>query len=219
MGPKSRSLVPLPASAAIREPSEHEALVQLISAAGAAFDSDLNRARDYLSRAAALLRTPAPLGRERIQGESVAPSKTPYRGGLAAWQAKRIIAHIDAHLCSKICAAQLARLVRLSTSHFFRAFRETFGEAPMLFVAKRRMEHAQRLMLNSRQTLSEIALACGLCDQAHFTRVFRRIVGQTPRYWRRQFAHDPTISANSASSAASVSSNGAVSSSSARQWH
>jgi AraC-like DNA-binding protein len=44
---------------------------------------------------------------------------------------------------------------------------------------------AQSLMLTSREPLCEIALRCGLYDQPHFTRVFRRIVGETPNAWRR----------------------------------
>jgi AraC-like DNA-binding protein len=40
-------------------------------------------------------------------------------------------------------------------------------------------------MLSSQLPLSDIALSCGLSDQSHFTRVFRRIVGETPSAWRR----------------------------------
>lgn len=168
-------------------PSARTSLVRLILAAGASIDSDCNRARDYLTKAAAMLSASEPSPAET--------GKAPfYRGGLAAWQAKRIVAHIDTHLNAKIHACDLAQLVGLSTSHFFRAFRESFGDPPMLFVAKRRMRVAQELMLRSRDPLSQIALACGLCDQAHFTRVFRRVVGQTPRIWRRQFARDPGLS-------------------------
>ena len=41
-------------------------------------------------------------------------------------------------------------------------------------------------MLTTDEPLSQIALACGLCDQSHFTRVFRRIVGESPNAWRRR---------------------------------
>lgn len=183
---KTRSLCEVPISPESSEPSDRESLVRLLSAAGASIDSDCNRARDYLRKAAAMLAAP-----ELFAVETRKPPC--YRGGLAAWQAKRIASHVDAHLNSKIHAGDLAQLVSLSTSHFFRAFRESFGYPPMLFVTKRRMQAAQELMLRSNDPLSQIALACGLCDQAHFTRVFRRIVGQSPRVWRRQFARDPEL--------------------------
>jgi AraC-like DNA-binding protein len=50
---------------------------------------------------------------------------------------------------------------------------------------RRRIEFAQGVMLKTQLSLSEIALACGLSDQSHFTRAFRRIVGETPHAWRR----------------------------------
>jgi AraC family transcriptional regulator len=44
---------------------------------------------------------------------------------------------------------------------------------------------AQGLMLTTSEPLSSIAVKCGMCDQPHFTRSFRRIVGETPYMWRR----------------------------------
>ena len=40
-------------------------------------------------------------------------------------------------------------------------------------------------MLSTKATLAEIALECGLVDQAHFGKLFRRLVGETPGAWRR----------------------------------
>ena len=78
--------------------------------------------------------------------------------------------------------------MRLSTGHFFRAFRKSFGEAPLAYVARRRIQRSQELMLGSRATLAQIALDCGMFDQPHFTRVFRRIVGLNPSVWRHEFS-------------------------------
>jgi AraC-like DNA-binding protein len=58
---------------------------------------------------------------------------------------------------------------------------------PRAYVAKRRVLRGQELMRNSQASLSEIALACGMCDQAHFIRVFHRTVGLSPGRWRRKF--------------------------------
>ncbi len=84
-----------------------------------------------------------------------------------------------------IRSSELATLVRLSPAHFSRAFRNSFGCSPLEYVTRRRMERAQGLMLSTDTPLSQIALDCGLADQAHFSRLFRRVVGETPRAWRR----------------------------------
>jgi AraC-like DNA-binding protein len=106
--------------------------------------------------------------------------------GLASWQAKRVTSYIEDKLDSTIRATDLAGLVRLSTSYFFRAFRKTFGDTPVAYITKRRMLRAQELMSKSPVSLSQVALECGMCDQAHFSRTFRRIVGISPTVWRRQ---------------------------------
>jgi AraC-like DNA-binding protein len=73
----------------------------------------------------------------------------------------------------------------LSAGHFSRTFRNSFGCSPLQYVMRRRMERAQGLMLSTNIPLAQIALDCGLSDQAHFSRLFRRIVGECPREWRR----------------------------------
>jgi AraC family transcriptional regulator len=108
------------------------------------------------------------------------------QGGLASWQAKRLRSYIEDKLDSPIRATDLAGVARLSTSYFFRAFRRTFGESPLAYVMRRRMLRAQHLMLASRVPLSQVAAECGMCDQAHFSRTFRRIYGINPMTWRRQ---------------------------------
>jgi AraC family transcriptional regulator len=71
-------------------------------------------------------------------------------------------------------------------SHFCRAFKESFGTTPHMQIIRLRLELAQRLMLTTAEPLSQIALACGLADQAHLSKLFRREVGETPRSWCRR---------------------------------
>lgn len=156
-----------------------EALSTLISVAAAALDNDRATAKACLRRAAELLGTS---GERRAVHVSDVP-----RGGLAPWQQRRLMGYIEDHINSTIRISELARVARLSRGHFFRAFFATFGETPLMHVVKLRIDLAQSLMLGSGAPLSQIALDCGMCDQAHFTRVFRRIVGTTPGIWRRRF--------------------------------
>jgi AraC family transcriptional regulator len=161
------------------------ALASLLATATAALDTDRGAAKNCIQRAATLLGIDLRLGGD-------GPAERPYlRGGLATWQAKRIRSYIADKLDSRLLAAELAGVVQLSTSHFHRAFRKTFGETPAAYIMKRRIRRAQELMLSSRKPLSQVALECGMCDQAHLCRSFRRFVGINPNAWRRQFLVDP----------------------------
>jgi AraC family transcriptional regulator len=162
--------------------SRRETLAGLIEAASAALDSDRDTARACIAKAAALLKNGAP----RTRWRDTAPELQ--RGGLAPWQARRVASYVADHLGARIRTTDLAEVAQLSASHFTRAFKETFGETPLGYVSRQRMRYAQDLMLRSGECLSQIALTCGHCDQSHFTRVFRRKVGMSPRAWRRQFA-------------------------------
>jgi AraC-like DNA-binding protein len=120
-------------------------------------------------------------------GAGSAPA-TAIRGGLAPWQLRRVTAHIDACLRCTIRLQDLSDISGLSTSHFARAFKASVGQPAHTYIVQRRMERAQELMLTTNQSLCQIALACGLCDQAHFSRQFHRVVGMTPGRWRRQWS-------------------------------
>ena len=104
---------------------------------------------------------------------SLQPSETSGSGGLAPWQVRRVLAHIEANLETTIRNKDLAAVARLSECHFNVAFRGSVGESPHGYIIRRRVERAQGLMLSTEKSLSEIALECGLTDQAHFTRLFR----------------------------------------------
>jgi AraC-like DNA-binding protein len=159
--------------------------VQLVEAARYAWDGDRDSAKARICRALTLLGTAlASAAVAPRPGEHPAGSRR-YRGGLAPFQARRLAEHIDAHLAERITLYQLARMAGLSTGHFSRAFKQTFGVPTHAYLIRRRVERAQSVMVSTQLPLSEVALACGLSDQAHFTRMFRRIVGETPNVWRR----------------------------------
>ncbi|MCR0985055.1 helix-turn-helix domain-containing protein [Roseomonas populi] len=144
-------------------------------------DRDHGAAATTLARATRLLDAAGP-GRAGV---------SPVPGGLARWQAVNIARYVEANLERRILQKNLAAEVRLSCGHFARAFKQSFSKSPHAFVMERRIERAKALMLESRAPLCEIALSCGLADQAHFSRVFRRLTGSTPLAWRRQHQAAP----------------------------
>lgn len=151
-------------------------MMELCTAIRSALDDERGTAEDSLRRAAEILQE---------VGETQIATKQQAHGGLCPWQIRKVTSHVDAHLDRAIRNEDLATIVRLNPSHFGRAFRNSFGEPPHEYVIRRRVERAQGLMLSTGAPLSEIALDCGLADQSHLTRLFRRIVGQSPRAWRR----------------------------------
>lgn len=125
-------------------------------------------------------------------GPASPPALHPHaKGGLAPWQVRKVAAHVDANLNDAIAVGELAALARLSVSQFSRAFKQSFGQAPHNYVMARRIARAQALMLDDREPLSQIAVAVGLADQAHLSKLFRRFVGETPRAWRRANWEEP----------------------------
>ena len=165
-------------------------LASLLETATVALNTDRRVTQKCIRRAAVLL------GIDLSRREDATAERSHWQGGLAPWQARRLRSYIEEKLDSTLRAGDLAGLVRLSTSYFFRAFRKTFGETPVAYIMKRRMLRAQELMLKSRVSLSQVALECGMCDQAHFSRTFRRIVGINPTVWRRQLLRRPTFCEN-----------------------
>jgi transcriptional regulator GlxA family with amidase domain len=128
-----------------------------------------------------------------------APDRTsPVRGGLAPWQTRKIARYLAEHLEDSIRIRALAQEVPLSVSHFCRAFKETFGEAPHAHVMRLRLEKAQLLMLATSEPLSQIALACGLADQAHLSKLFQRHLSESPSRWRRRRLGQPADLARAA---------------------
>ena len=108
------------------------------------------------------------------------------RGGLAAWQKRKIDRYVRENLDRPLQAGELAGQLSLSAGHFNRAFKETFGETPHSYIVGLRLETAQELMLSTADPLSQIAYACGFADQSHFSKAFRRRVGESPNAWRRR---------------------------------
>jgi AraC family transcriptional regulator len=117
-------------------------------------------------------------------------------GGLAPWQKRKVDRYIREHLEDPLLIREMAEQIPLSVSHFCRAFRVSFGTSPHLHVIRVRLRLAQRLMLTTDDPLTHIALACGLADQAHLSKLFRRELGETPSSWRRR--HRTTLRARRA---------------------
>ena len=179
-----------------------EAVHEMFHAIGNLLNEELESAQVCLQRAALALRL-APRSAE-LSTVICRKSQQIIRGGLAPWQARVLKMHIETHLDVSLRTKELANLVQLSSFHFCRVFRVSFGNSPHGYVTRRRIERAQGLILTTKLPLGQIAVDCGFADQAHFTKLFRRLTGESPGEWRRVRAEasveadpggDPMISA------------------------
>jgi AraC family transcriptional regulator len=123
---------------------------------------------------------------ELIGLERPALSLTPIRGGLAAWQQKKLAEYVDEHLNENISLNALASMAQLSPYHFARAFKQTFGAPPHRYITGRRMVRAKSLLANPARTVTEIGNVVGFVETSSFTAAFRRVIGMTPTAYRRQ---------------------------------
>jgi AraC-like DNA-binding protein len=110
-------------------------------------------------------------------------NRSPVRA-LQKWRLKRVVEYIDADLSSKISLLDLAAIAGLSRMHFACQFRAATGLRPHEFLLQRRICRSKEMMKGTSMTIAEIALTVGFLTQAHFTTVFKRFVGYTPRQWR-----------------------------------
>ena len=104
---------------------------------------------------------------------------------LASWQIRKVVTFVETNIGECIRISELAAIVGLRAGYFSRAFRDCFGLSPHAYITRQRMALAQRMLLQTDEPLAQIALACGLCDQAHLSRLFRQAFGVPPAKWRR----------------------------------
>ena len=151
-------------------------VVNLLMGASRELEQSKEAAKSSIHRAASLLQA-----QMRFEGSG----RQDLSQALLAWQVRRVESYIEEHLDQQILVADLSALVDLSEAHFSRAFRLAYGEPPHSYIVRRRVERASLLMLAGREPLSEIALRCGFHDQAHLSKQFRQLTGETPAAWRR----------------------------------
>jgi AraC family transcriptional regulator len=104
---------------------------------------------------------------------------------LSPHKLRRAVQFIDDNLRNELTLSEIAEAVALSPGHFAHAFRNATGVAPHRYVVERRVERAKGLLRNSDLPLTEIAELIGCGSHSHFSVLFHRVVGMTPREFRR----------------------------------
>jgi len=99
---------------------------------------------------------------------------------------QRALRFLGTHFHEEITLPQLAREAYISISHLSFLFKRDLGLPFKSLLAAVRIEKARQLLLeNYQQSITEICLDTGFGDLSHFERTFKRLVGTSPRHFRR----------------------------------
>ncbi|MGP2440982.1 GlxA family transcriptional regulator [Streptomyces sp. JW3] len=94
---------------------------------------------------------------------------------------------ISEHPGADLGVESLAARARLSPRHFARAFRAETGTTPGRYVDRVRVEHARRLLEDTRAGVEEISRTCGYGTPEAMRRAFVKTLGTSPAEYRRRF--------------------------------
>lgn len=96
----------------------------------------------------------------------------------------RIMEYLAAHYQQPLMLEEVAGRFGISPSHLSRTFAAKLGCGYLEYIHQLRVEHAQELLTGTDRRISEISFACGFSDQRSFNRVFKKLLGVTPREYR-----------------------------------
>jgi AraC-like DNA-binding protein len=91
---------------------------------------------------------------------------------------------MDREYARPLDVAALARTALMSTAHFSRQFRATYGETPHSYLMTRRIERAKALLRGGELAVTEVCLAVGCTSLGSFSARFTQLVGETPTAYR-----------------------------------
>ncbi|WP_256757029.1 AraC family transcriptional regulator [Cohnella sp. WQ 127256] len=98
---------------------------------------------------------------------------------------KQLIRYLESHYSDKLSIEQAAKYVNLSSFHFCKTFKKITGRTFIEYVNLYRMNEADRLLLESTLSVTEIAERIGCDNPNYFTKLFKRYKGMTPSQWRK----------------------------------
>ena len=93
--------------------------------------------------------------------------------------------YIAANLDQPLRLADAAREAYLSPFHYHRLFSQTFGQTPLEFLTRMRIDRAKQLLIRDAAPVTEVCLAVGYESLGSFSTRFRRATGYSPTQFQR----------------------------------
>jgi AraC-like DNA-binding protein len=157
------------------------------------------------------LRSAHPPGWEELQASAIRHALVAYVHGAVSTVSDAhegvhpLIHKVMSHVCEvwsdgrlhPLSLEGLARAAGVSRAHLARLFREHLGATPVEAMRLMRLDRAAGLLARTNLEVQEIAEQCGFVNAFHFSRVFHKEYGSSPRAFRKKLAegmHMPAIS-------------------------
>ena len=96
--------------------------------------------------------------------------------------------HVDRHFADDLDLDRLARVAGVSNYHIVRCFEAAYGETPIRYLTRRRIERAQDLLRSANLTVTEVCTAVGYASLGSFSTRFRALTGESPVAYRDRWA-------------------------------
>lgn len=109
-------------------------------------------------------------------------------------RAKRMLAFIHRHFNEDLTVDSIAASASISRSECFRCFKRALNKKPIEYLTEYRVEQATRLLIESDLSVTDICYRCGFGSPSYFGKVFRSVMGFSPRDYRHALSADDSAS-------------------------
>jgi AraC-like DNA-binding protein len=108
-------------------------------------------------------------------------ARSPYPPSISA-----AIEYMRRNLHRTMTVTELSRIANVSVTQLFRLFKSNIGESPLLYFNTMKIKRAAELLRHTLTPVKEIAFNLGYEEPAYFTNQFRKIMGVSPRKYRKK---------------------------------
>lgn len=104
-------------------------------------------------------------------------------------QLQRVLDHIEVNIKDEISLEELAGLCHYSDHHFHRIFQSVIGLPVKDYIKKRKLAVSARQIIDTNESILDIALSYGFKSHETYSRAFKRIFDITPSAYRKLNSH------------------------------
>lgn len=119
-----------------------------------------------------------------------------FSGAVFSYNSRRVekvMDYIDQHFHRNITLAEVSKLVNMTPVSFSRFFKQRTGIAFIDSLLEVRLGHASRQLIDTTNSVAEIAYSCGFNNISNFNRLFKKKKSCTPKEFRENYNYDNRI--------------------------